>query len=180
MEKNKGKVSYGSFGVGTYGHILSSYLSQSRQLDMTHVAYKGETPLLQDMVGGQIQWGITSIGSTLPQVAAGRLRILSILSDRRDPAIPDVPTMAEAGLPDDEFKPFGWIMVAMPAGAPPAVLARLEKEVRAAVQSTPMKARMQVYGITPPTQNRAEFVRDFSGAIPVMSRMIKSSGVQIE
>ena len=136
--------------------------------------------MLQDMMSGQIQWGIASIGSALPLASAGRIRILGILNDRRDPALPDVPTMAEAGLPDDEFKPFGWIAVAVPAGVPVSVIARIEKEVRAAVQSTAMKARMQVYGVMPTAQPRADFVREFNAAVPVMARMIKSSAIQLE
>ncbi|RZL89426.1 MAG: tripartite tricarboxylate transporter substrate binding protein [Variovorax sp.] len=178
--KSRGSVSYGSYGVGTGGHLMGAYLSQSRDLEMTHVAYKGEPPMLQDLVGGQIAWAMGSAGSLLPHFESGRLRPLAVLGDRRIHDIPQVPTMAEAGFPDPEFKTTGWIAMMAPAGVPPAVLARLEKEAIAAAQTTTMKARYQAYGMDVIAGTAADFRRDFETTAPLFERLIKSSGAKAD
>jgi tripartite-type tricarboxylate transporter receptor subunit TctC len=179
-EKNKGKVNYGSFGIGTSGHLLAAYLSQSRQLDMTHVAYKGESGMIQDLVGGQIAWGIASVGSLAPHIASGRVRALAVLGDRRPADLPNVPTMAEQGFKDPEFKPVGWVAMLAPANLPAPVLERLEKEARAATQTTAMKARFQAFGMEAMGTTSAEFRRDYDATAPVAERLIKLSGAKID
>ncbi|MBB3176661.1 tripartite tricarboxylate transporter substrate binding protein [Variovorax sp. Sphag1AA] len=179
-ERNKGNVSYGSYGIGTAGHLMGSYLSDSRKLDMVHVAYKAEAPMLQDLIGGQVAWGIASTGSLAPHVATGRVRILAVMGDHRMPDYPNVPTMAEAGFPDSEFKTVGWIAMLGPANLPPPVLARLEQEARAAVQTTTMKARFQAFGMEVMGTTSAEFRRDFDATAPISERMIRNSGAKVE
>ncbi|MDK3023408.1 tripartite tricarboxylate transporter substrate binding protein [Cupriavidus taiwanensis] len=178
--QNKGKVSYGSFGVGSLGHLMGAYLSQTKGLYMTHVAYKGEAPMVQDLVGGQVQWAIASVGSLAPHIAAGKLRAIAVLGDRRKEALPNVPTMAEAGLRDNEYKPFGWVGMLVPAGTPPEIVARLEKTARIAVGSTVMKARFQVFGMEPVASTQAEFLQDFERTAPMVERMVKISGAKAE
>lgn len=179
-QKNKGRVNYGSYGVGTVGHLLGAYLSESRSLDMVHVGYKGEAPMLQDLLGGQIAWGITSAGSSAPYLKSGKLRALAVVGERRAQDLPDVPTMGEAGLPDPEFKLAGWVGMLAPAGTPPAVLARLESEARAATQSTAMKARFQLFAMDPIGNSSRDFRRDVETSLPVYERLIKSAGVKPE
>ena len=179
-EAHKGKVDYGSYGMGSAGHLMSSFLSDSRKLDMVHVAYKGEAPMLQDLIGGQVAWAIASTGSLAPQVAAGRLRVLAVMGDKRVSDMPEVPTMAEAGFPESEFKTVGWIGMIGPARLPAPVLARLEQEARAAVQTTAMKARFQAFGMEAMGTSSAEFTRDYERSAPVSERMIKASGVKID
>ena len=179
-EKNKGKVSYGSYGLGGAGHLYSAYLSQSRDLDMVHVAYKGEAQMIQDLLGGQIAWGIGSLGALAPFLENGKLAALATVADRRPQNLPDVPTLAEAGFTDREFKSFGWIGLLAPANVPAPVLARIEKEARAAVQSTAMKARIQVYGADPMGSSSGEFRREVELMSPVIEKMIKTSGIRLE
>lgn len=178
--QNKGKFGYGSYGVGSSGHLMSAYLDQSRKLDMTHVAYKGEAPLLQDLAGGQVQWAVMTSGVLAPQIQGGRVRAIAILGNQRLDDLPGVPTMAEAGLPDPEFRPLGWAGVLAPAQTPPAVLARLEHEVRAATQTTAMKARFQVFGMVPLGTTSAEFRRDYETAAPLVERLVKLSGAKAD
>ncbi|MBS0450906.1 MAG: tripartite tricarboxylate transporter substrate binding protein [Proteobacteria bacterium] len=179
-QQNKGKVSYGSFGVGTTGHLISAYLSNSRNLDMTHVAYKGEAPMIQDLIGGQVPWGIGSVGTLSPYLADGRLRALAVAGDARMKELPDVPTMAEAGLTGPEFKPTGWIVMMAPAHTPAPILERIEKEVRAATQAPQVKARFQFYGLTAMGTSAEEFRRDYDATLPVIQRLIKTAGVTAE
>lgn len=176
----KGKVSYGSYGAGTTGHLMSAYLNDSRKLDMVHVAYKGEAPLLQDLAGGQIAWGIATAGSVAAHAASGRVRVLAVMGDRPVADLPAVPTMADAGFPETEFKTVGWIGMVGPANMPAPVLERLERELPAAAQTPQMKSRFQAFGLEPVGNTPAEFRRDYEISAPVSERMVKASGVRID
>lgn len=175
-----GKVNYGSFGVGSSSHLLMAYLGESRHLDMTHVAYKGEAPMIQDMIGGQIPVGIGTLGSMAPHIASGSLRPLAIIGDNRLSEMPKVPTMSEAGFPDEEFRPLGGVMLTAPAKTPAPVLARLEKEARAAVQTTAMKARFQTYGLVAMGNSSAEFRKNLEASGPIIQKLVQVSGAKVD
>jgi len=177
---NKGKLSYGSFGNGTVSHLMGSYLSQSRDLDAAHVPYKGEAPLIQDLVGGQVPWGIVSAGSIAPHLQSGKLRALAIMGETRLKELPNVPTMPEAGFADPEFKAVGWIGLLAPAATPAPVLARLEEVARAAAQTPAMKARFQVYGMEAKAGSSADFKRSYEATVPVMEKLVKISGAKAD
>ncbi|MCY1227869.1 hypothetical protein D9M69_133670 [compost metagenome] len=179
-QQHKGSVTYGSYGVGSAAHLMGSYFSESNRLDMTHVAYKGEAPMVQDLIGGQLDWAIGTVGVMAPHIQNGRLRPLAVLGDRRPAELPNVPTMSESGFAQPEYRPVGWAAMLAPANVPPAVLARLEQEVRAAVQSTSMKARFQIFGMYALGTSSTEFRRDFDATVPVTERLIKASGAKID
>ena len=179
-ESRRGKVSYGSYGIGSASHLMAAYLDHSRKLEMTHIAYKGEAPLLQDLAGGQIPWAIATSGSMAPHIQSGRIRPLAVLGDHRLPEMPEVPTMAEAGFPEPEYKPLGWAALAAPAGTPPSVLQRLEKEARAAVQTTAMKARFQAFGMYALGTSSADFRREFEAQSALVERLVKLTGAKAE
>ncbi|RZL89444.1 MAG: tripartite tricarboxylate transporter substrate binding protein [Variovorax sp.] len=179
-QASKGKVNYGSFGVGSSSHLLNAHLSESRRLDMSHIAYKGEAPMIQDMIGGQIPMGIGTLGTMAPHLASGSLRALAIIGEQRLPELPGVPTMAEAGFPDEEFKLIGGVMLTAPAKTPPAVLARIEKEARAAVQTAAMKARFQAFGLVGMGNSSAEFKRNFEASGPVIQKLVQVSGAKVD
>ncbi|CAG2154955.1 hypothetical protein LMG31506_05254 [Cupriavidus yeoncheonensis] len=176
--QHNGTLAYGSYGVGSASHLMGSYFSTSNKLDMTHAPYKGESLMVQDMIGGQVDWGIGTLGVMAPHFQNGRLRALAVMGDRRPAELPNVPTMAESGFPQQEYKPVGWAAMLAPANVPPAVLNRLEEEVRAAVQTTTMKARFQVYGMYALGTSSAEFRRDFDATAPVTERLIRLSGAR--
>jgi tripartite-type tricarboxylate transporter receptor subunit TctC len=178
--QNKGKVNYGSFGVGTSGHLTAAYLSLSRQLDMTHVPFKGELPMIQELVGGRLAWGFTTYAGAAPQVQAGRLHVLAAVADQRLKELPNVPTMAEAGLPDPEFRPMGWFGMMAPSGMPAPLMARLEKEARQAIRTEALQARIQAFGMDAIGNSSADFRQDYERMVPVVERMVKLSGAKME
>lgn len=178
--KNKGKVSFGSYGVGSYPHLVGAHLNQSRGLDMTHVAYKGEAPMVQDMLAGQIDWAIGSITTLGPQVKSGHLRALAVMGDKRSRDLPNVPTMLEAGMKDQEMRPTAWVGLVARAGTPPAILEKLETEARASIQSPAMRARLETMALIPVGSTSAEFRREFEATEPVMGRLIQASGARME
>lgn len=178
--KNKGQVSYGSFGVGSFPHLIGAHLNQVKALDMTHVAYKGEAPMMQDMLAGNIQWAIGSLTTLGPQIKAGRLRALAVMGERRIKELPDVPSIAEAGIPDPEMRAPAWLGLMARAGTPPAVLQRLETEARASIQSPGMRARLDSLALEPIGNSSTDFKRAFEASEPIMARLIKMSGAKVE
>lgn len=177
--RNKGRVSYGSHGDGTIGHLVGSSLSQTQKLDMVHAAYRGEAPMAQDLLGGQLTWAVTSVGTALPHVRSGKLRVLAVIGDRRVADLPDVPTMAQAGFPDPEFNMPSWIGMFAPSATPPAVLDKLQKEAQAALQTTGVKARMQAYAMSPVGSTGTDFRREYDATImPTYERVLKAAGVK--
>ncbi len=177
---NRGKVSYGSYSTGSAGHLLSEYLSLSRKLDMTHVPYKGEGPMLQDIMGGHISWGLSIYGSAAPYITSGRMNALAITGPQRLPQMPDTPTFAEAGLADEEFRIMGGIMMLMPAGVPAPVAARIEAAAREAVQSTQLKARFQTYGMRGAGDSSVNTRKAFDASSPIIAKLVKTSGVKLD
>ena len=177
-KENKGKLNYGSYGAGSAGHLMSAYLNQSRDLGMTHVPYKSEGPYIQDLAGGTVPWGMGTLGPALPFLKSGKVRAIAVMGAKRLPDLPDVPTMAEAGFPDPEFNTVAWFTLLAPAGTPKAVVERLEKESIAAIQSTQMKARFQVFGLDPVQGGAAQFKRDFEASAPIIEKLVKISGAK--
>lgn len=179
-QQGKGKLSYGSYGTGSAGHLMSAYLSQSRNLEMNHVPYKSEAPFVQDLAGGVVPWGIGTLGPILPHIKSGRVRPLAVMAAKRLPELPDVPTMKELGFPDPEFLTVAWFTLSAPAGTPKPVLDLLEKHAREIAQSTPMKARFQVFGLEGVGGSAEQFRRNFEATSPVIEKLVKVSGARTE
>ncbi len=178
--KNKGKVAYGSYGQGTYAHLVGAYLSRSRQLDMAHIPYKGEAPMAQDMAGGAITWGVASLVALRPYLENGKVRPLAVMGNTRAKGLPDVPTMTEAGYTEAELMPAGWIGLLAPARTPQPALARLEKEARAAAQSPALKTRLAAYSLDSLGTSAAQFRREYEANEPVVARLIQASGAKAD
>lgn len=176
-KKNKGKLSYGSFGPGTNGHLIAAYLVEQHKLDMEHVPYKGEAPLVQDIVGGNVPWGFVTYGSALPFLTSGKLRVMAVMGESRIKDLPNVQTLREAGFKDPEYNAFGWIGMLAPANTPAPVLQRLEQAARAAVNSTPVRARMQVFGLRGIGNSSQEFRSLVERNMPVIEKLTKVAGV---
>jgi tripartite-type tricarboxylate transporter receptor subunit TctC len=158
---NPGKLNFVSAGIGTTPHMAGEMLKLRANVSMQHVPYKGSGPAMADLVGGQVQMGFSSITAALPFMRDGRLRGLATTGAKRSGALPDLPTVIEAGYPG--FEVDLWLGVFAPANLPPAVLARLNSEVRSALQDPGVRAAFAKVGIEPrgtSVEEGATFVRD--------------------
>jgi tripartite-type tricarboxylate transporter receptor subunit TctC len=176
---NKGKLSYGSYGIGSQGHLVLASLSNLTNADMSHIAYKGEAPMVQDLVGGQLMMGIGSILSLKQHIDSGKLRAISFTGPNRVPALPDVPTFAEQGHREDAFTISGWLGIAATGGTPAAIVEQLAAEVRKALQTREVNARVLVAGFVPFTDDSpAGFQADWKRELPIWKKLLLDAGVQ--
>lgn len=180
IERNKGKLAYGSWGMGSYAHLAGAWLSDNLKADMNHAAYKGENPMLQDLVGGQIQLTFASLQSARPYIESGKLKVLAVTGAQRMPALPKIPTMAEQGIKDEVFRVTGWVGMSAPAKTPPEVVARVATEVRAIIALPEVRDRIQQMGFIPVGSSPEEFAVQFKKDGPVWERLVKLSGAKLD
>jgi tripartite-type tricarboxylate transporter receptor subunit TctC len=178
--KNKGKVNYGSWGAGSYPHLAGALISKTGDLDMTHVAYKGEAPMVQDLVAGQITFTVGAPMTMKPYIDSGRLRALAVTGRERSSVLPQVPTFAQAGIKDHAFALTGWLGMLVPANTPKPVIAALEKATREAVQSTAVQARFQVLGLQGIGSTAEQFRKDYETDLPTWERLVNVSGARLD
>ncbi len=141
---NPGKVTYGSAGVGGSNHLSGELFAQRTGTQMTHVPYKGNAPAMTDVIGGQITMMFDIVSGARPHIAADKVRALAVTSPRRNPSLPDVPTMVEAGVKD--FDVGGWFAVYGPPKMPPAQAARVTQAFANALKDPALKARLEGMG----------------------------------
>ncbi len=180
IEHNKSKLAYGSWGMGSYAHLAGAWLSDNLKADMNHAAYKGESPMLQDLVGGQIQLTFASLQSARPYIESGRLKALAVTGMQRMSALPKVPTMTEQGIKDEVFRVTGWVGMSAPAKTPADVLARVGTEVRAILAQPDVRERIQQMGFIPVGSTAEEFNVQFKKDAPVWERLVKLSGAKLD
>jgi len=144
---NPGKLSYASAGAGTPHHISGEMFKQMAGIDMVHVPYRGSGPALIDLVSGEVAVMTVEILAALPYVQSGKLRALGIATAERSSLAPDIPTVAQAGLPGFEFT--AWYGVVAPAGVPREVIDRLSKVINQAMAEPDARQRLAAIGVTP-------------------------------
>ncbi len=145
LKAQPGRISYGSPGNGTQGHLLGEQLKQVAGIDMTHVPYKGAGPAVADMIAGHVSAGSTTLSTAATQIRAGKLRALAVSSSRRLADFPDVPTYAELGYP--ELTATIWFSLSGPAGVPRDIVNRLNSEVRRILQQADVRDRLRPEGV---------------------------------
>jgi tripartite-type tricarboxylate transporter receptor subunit TctC len=150
-----GAINYASGGNGSGPHLATELLKMLAGINITHVSYKGTGPALNDLLGGQVQMMIAVMASTLPHVASGKLRGLAVTGAARSPSAPDIPTIAESGVPNYEFNT--WYGIQVPAGTPVAVVNQLNAEVLRVVRSPDVRARFAAGGLEPRAGTPDEF-----------------------
>ncbi|HEV7619402.1 MAG TPA: tripartite tricarboxylate transporter substrate binding protein [Burkholderiaceae bacterium] len=143
--KNPGKLNYASQGNGSLSHIGTELFKQQTQTDMVHVPYKGSGAAIQDVLSGQVQVFITTPPSVMGHVQVGKLKALAVAGRSRHPMMPNVPTTAEAGVPD--FSLEAWVGLFAPAGTPPEVIAKLSEEVRNSLETPESRQRAAAQGV---------------------------------
>jgi len=142
-----GKLSYSSPGVGAFGHVAGEQLKIAAGVDVIHVPYKGTAPAMNDVIGGAITMSFIQLSTALPQMKAGKLRALGVASPQRSPVLPELPTVAEQGLPG--FEAVSWYALMAPAGTPRDIVDKLSIEVNRILKLADVRSRLEALGATP-------------------------------
>ena len=175
---NPGKLNYASPGNGSPHHLAMEMFKNRTQTFLTHIPYRGAAPALQDVMGGQVPCMFLDLAAGLPVIQAGKVRALAIGSAKRVPGLPDVPTLAEAGVPNTEVYAFQGVLG--PAGLPPALVARLNAEVNKALASPPVVKRMQDFGMEPLAGTPEQFRAMARSEAKRWGEIIKTAGVKLD
>ncbi|PLC03389.1 LacI family transcriptional regulator [Variovorax sp. RO1] len=145
LRKTPGKVSFASSGNGSSDHLSAELFWQQSKTEGVHVPYKGGAPAVNDLLGNQVDFSFQNVNAVLPHIRAGKLRAIAVTGDKRSPVLPDVPTLAEAGVKGAEV--YSWQGMAAPKGLPPATKKKLSDAVVAAMQDPETKKRMLDQGL---------------------------------
>lgn len=169
VKKDPNKMNIGYAGTGTSQHLTGELFKSSANVEMTGVNYKGSGPAMTDLLGGQIPLLVDSLASALPHVKAGKIKALAMTSAQRVPQLPDVPTVAEAGLPG--FEGSGWGGLVVPAGTPPAVVAKISADVQKLLNDPEFQQKIIARGAIPDPRG----AKDWSAFVD--SEVVKWGGV---
>jgi tripartite-type tricarboxylate transporter receptor subunit TctC len=181
LAANHGKLSYGSWGNGSLGHLSMAEMSRIFDADMHHVPYKGEAPMLQDLLGGQIQVAFASAQMAKAFLDNGKLKAIGVTGEQRMRALPQVPTLQEQGWKQDIFRITGWIGLAAPAATPKPVVNRLAEELRRICEQPDVRARIvALIGTEPVARGPEEFAAIYKQEYPVWERVVKASGATLD
>jgi len=172
------KLTYGTFGTGTSAHLAGELFKNLAKVNLTTVPYKGAAPAITDLIGGQIQVMFTTVASAASLIQAGQLRALAVASAERSPAFPDLPTVAEAGVPG--YAAESWYGLFAPAKTPADVIDRLNKSAAAAVQSEAFKSLGVNEGLVMVARPPEEFQRYVRGEEERWRKLIQDAGIKIE
>ena len=172
-----GKLNYASSGVGSPLHLAGEYFNATAGTDIVHVPYKSSSPALIDLMSGRVQMMFDNISTALPYVQSGKLRALAVTSSQRSPLAPEVPTVAESGLPG--FETYGWWGVLAPAQTPPAVIARLSAAYSGAIKNPAVVAQLNAQGYIPIGSDPAAFRAHIASEIAKWAPVIKATGLVV-
>lgn len=175
---NPGKLNYASSGNGTSQHLAGELFKSMAGLDILHVPYKGGVTSMTDVLGGRIEMTFSSLIATLPHVQSGRLKALGVTSAKRSPVIPDVPTIAETGLPGYEVNV--WFGVLFPAGTPNQYITRLNREISKILAVPEVIKTMTSQGSVPGGGTPDDFARYIKQEKDKWAQVVKKAGVRID
>ena len=170
------KIAYASSGIGTANHLSAELFKSMAGIDMMHVPYKGSAPAFSALLAGEVQVLFSSLGGLIPHVKAGRLRTLGVTGPRRTPSAPDIPTIAEAGVPGYEVS--GWYGLATTAKTPAATIERLNAAVNRALPE--LRERYAGIGADIAGGSAAEFSAYLKSELEKWARVVKLSGAKVE
>lgn len=178
-KKAPGQLSYASPGNGTAQHLGAEIIKTMAGIDLVHIPYKGGGQAISDVVGGQVKIGMLGLAPVLPHLKAGRLKALGVTGKKRVAILPDVPTIAESGLPG--FETLQWYGVAAPAGTPPAVIQKLHTELVKAVRNPATMERLAGVGMEVATSaSPAEYARFLREDMAKWPAVVKTAGARVD
>jgi tripartite-type tricarboxylate transporter receptor subunit TctC len=173
---NPGKLNFGA-GTASPPHLAGALFKQMAGVNVVFVPYRGAAPAVTDLLGGQIQFMVDAIGTLRPHIEAGKLKALAVTSAARNPALPNVPTMIEAGVPGYTLD--FWTGVATAAGTPPAVIAKLNAAINAGLKSADVQAAMAKFVIRPNVLSPQDAAKFMAGESVKWGAIVKQAGVKI-
>ena len=172
------RLNFGSAGIGTTGHLGLAMLMHAAQVKFAHVPYRGAAPAVTDLIAGQIDGVVDNPPTVLPHISGGRLRALAVAAKQRLPLLPDVPTAAEAGVPNYEAS--SWFGIVAPAGTPQPIVDRLHKEIAAAVRTPAMRERFASSGARLLGDTPAEFAARIKKERAMWGEVIRAANIKAE
>ena len=175
---NPGKLNFASSGSGTSIHLAGELFKVMAGVQMTHVPYKGSAPAIADLLGGQVQLMFDNLPSALPQIRAGKLRALAVTSSQRAAALPDVPTIAESGLPGYEAS--SWFGLLAPAGTPADIVAKINGEVARWLASPEAKEKLLAQGANAAGGTPEDFARHIATETAKWQKVVRESGAKVD
>ncbi|MBL8386173.1 MAG: tripartite tricarboxylate transporter substrate binding protein [Burkholderiales bacterium] len=176
--RSPGRLTFASSGTGGSPHLAGELLKLRAGIDILHVPYKGATPAMTDLLGGQVTMGFQTALSAIPHLQSGKLSVIAVAASRRMAQLPGVPTMAEAGLPD--FEVSSWNGLFAPAKTPPEILARLREAAVRALGNAEMRDKLAAQGAEPVGSSPEEFRAYVRAEIDKWAKVIRASGMPIE
>jgi tripartite-type tricarboxylate transporter receptor subunit TctC len=175
---NPGKLAYASSGIGSTYHLGAELFASQTGIQWTHVPYKGAAPAIQDVLAGHVQVMFDNVSSAIPNVKAGKLKALGLASLKRYPSLPDLPTVAEQGVPG--YTTTIWLGIFAPAKTPPAVLQRLQKDIGDAVGSADYKEKLLAIEMQPQASSSSELAGYLKSDLAKWAKVVKEAGIKPE
>lgn len=175
---NAGKLSFGSGSNGSAGHLAGELYKVETRTDAVHIPYKGGAPATQALLAGDTQFMFDNLANAMAQVKGGKLRALAVTTAKRSSLAPELPTMAEAGLPDFDIST--WYGLFAPAGTPPAIIARWNVDVTKILNTPDVRARFVADGAEPAPDTPDEFARFIAAELAKYARIVKASGAKVD
>jgi tripartite-type tricarboxylate transporter receptor subunit TctC len=178
IKSQKGGVSYASSGTGGPQHLAAEQFRLMTGTNLVHVPYKGGAPAVNDLLAGQVPMFFAGLPPALPHIKAGTLRALAVTTSARWPSLPDVPTVAESGLPG--FNIENWQGIFVPAGTPPEIVAKLAHDIATVASEKEFADRLTAQGAAPATMSPADFTIFVRAENAKYGRLVKESGAKVE
>ena len=172
------ELTYGSGGLGNVTHLAMELFQSMAGISMVHVPYKGGAPSVLGLVTGEVQSLFTSIPTALPQITAGKMKPIGVSISRRSSALPNVPTIDEAGLPG--YYAASWYGLLLPVGVPKTTIALLAKQIGIVMRAADVKEKMLSQGFEPVGDTPAEFAKFIREELPRWEKVVKSAGIKPE
>src|SRR5256886_10271563 len=172
-----GTINYGSTGIGAPPHLLGELLKSMTGTDMLHVPYKGDAPLSQALLAGEVQLAFMPLAGVLPHIRSGRLRALGVSGKARSATLPAVPTLTEAGIP---FEFTGWLCVVSAPWSPARIPIQIQQEMANAIVTQDMRERWPAWGYEPVGTTPEQFAAQFTADLAAYSKVIREAGIPLQ
>ncbi len=172
-----GAINYGSTGIGAPLHLLGELLKSMTGTDMLHVPYKGDAPLSQALLAGEVQLAFMPLAGVLSHIRSGRLHALGVSGTARSATLPEVPTLTEAGVP---FEFTGWLGVFAPAGSPRDIVIRIQRDIAQALLAQDMRERWSAWGYEPVGSTPEQFAEKYKLDLATYAKVIRDAKIPLQ